>query len=233
MNKVLQIAAAASLVLGTSAQAAKVVNLQPVEIDGQTVRFEKGIPTIEDEVARVMPIRDLDHGSMQFLVAVYNTGETPFNFGVENVRASFKGAPLEVFSRDQLEQKAKSRAMWSQIGYAVLAGAAAASQNNNYTATTYTPRGVYRTVVTQPGLSGGQVATLAAGGGAIALSQIGLQRTLEALGDEIVQTTTVDPNSGYGGRIVIGKAKGAKPGDKVTVQVDVGGSVRDFSFVVR
>lgn len=233
MKKIIQILAAASLVLGSSAQAAKVVSLQPVESEGQTVRFEKGIPTIEDDVARVMPMRDLDHGSMQFLVAVYNAGETPFNFGVENVRASFKGKPLEVFTRDQLEQKAKNRAMWSQIGYAVLAGAAAAAQNNNYRATTYTPRGVYHTVITQPGLSGGQVATLAAGGGAIALSQIGLQRTLEALGDEILQTTTVDPNSGYGGRIVIGKAKGAKPGDKVTVQIDAGGGTRDFSFTVR
>jgi hypothetical protein len=81
-------------------------------------------------------------------------------------------------------------------------------------------------------LSSGQVATLAAGGGAIALSQIGLQKTLEALGDEIVQTTTVDPGSGYGGRVVVGKLKNAKPGDKVSLAVDAGGTVRSFSFSV-
>jgi hypothetical protein len=233
MRKFVQMIAALGLCIGAPAHAEKTVKLEPVASADQVVRFEKGIPTVEDDTVRVMPIRELDHGSMQFLVAVYNTQEIPFNFGIENVSASVGGSQLAVFSREELEKKAKKRAMWSQLGYAMLAGVATAAQNNNYTATTYTPRGVYHTVITQPGLSSGQVATIAAGGGAIALSQIGLQRTLEALGDEILQTTTIDPQTGYGGRVVVAKAKKAKAGDRVTITVDAGGRARDFTFMIR
>ena len=95
--------------------------------------------------------------------------------------------------------KAQKRAMWSQLGYAMLAGLATAGQNNT-TLTTTTPHGVYRTVIEGPVLSDGQIATLAAGGGAVALSQIGLQKTLAQLDDEIIQTTTIDAQTGYGGR---------------------------------
>jgi hypothetical protein len=224
---------ACSLVLGAPVQAAKTINLTPVATEHEEVRYEQGTPTIENEFVRVMPLRELDHGSMQFKVAVFNAGENTFNFGVENIKFSGNGADVGVFTREQLEKKAKKRAMWSQIGYAMLAGVAAAAQINIYTATTYTPRGVYRTVIHQPGLSDGQIATIAAGGGAIALSQIGLQKTLEALGDEIVQTTTVDSGTGYGGRIVVGKLKKAKHGDRVTLDVDTGGTVSQFTFVVQ
>jgi hypothetical protein len=59
---------------------------------------------------------------MQFKVAVFNAGENTFNFGVENIKFSANGADVGVFTREQLEKKAKKRAMWSQIGYAMLAG---------------------------------------------------------------------------------------------------------------
>jgi hypothetical protein len=233
MKKIVCSLAAISLLFSSAAEAAKIVKLAPQVSEGQEIRYEQGTPTIENAMVRVMPLRDLDHGSMQFKVAVFNTSEAPFNFGVENISFTDNGSPVAVFSREQLEKKAKSRAMWSQIGYAMLAGAAAAAQNNNYTATTYTPHGVYHTVIRDPGLSTGQVATIAAGGGAIALSQIGLQKTLEALGEEIVQTTTVDPGTGYGGRIVVAKLKKAKAGDRITLTIDAGGTVSNFTFVMQ
>jgi len=235
MNRLMVVAL--SLAIASPAQAGGGVKFTPLPADGQTVRFEKGIPTIEDDLAvagvRVMPLPMLDHGSMQFKVAVYNKSEKLMNVGVENVSFAHNDQRLAVFTVDELEKKAKSRAMWSQIGYAMLVGAAAAAQNNNTTYTTYTPRGgVYRTVVNNPGLSTGQVATLAAGGGAIALSQIGLQKTLESLNDEILQTTTVDPQSGYGGRIIVEKLKKMKDGDTVAVTVATGDESHVFRFSV-
>ena len=82
------------------------------------------------------------------------------------------------------------------------AGLATAGQNNNTTLTTTTPHDVHRTVIERPGLSDGQIAILAAGGGAVALSQISLQKTLAQLDDEIIETTTIDAQTGHGGRVI-------------------------------
>lgn len=210
---------------------------KPVQGAGQSVRFDQGRPTVEDDLTgagvRIVPIEGLDHGSFQFNVAVFNKTEASFNVGVENVTALHGETKLACFTKDQLAKKAKKRAMWSQIGYAMLAGAAAAAQNNNTTITTTTPRGgVYRTVIQRPGLSDGQIAAVAAGGGAVALSQIGLQKTLEALDGEIIQTTTLDPQMGYGGRVVVEKLKDAKPGDTLVLDVDAGGEHHKFIFTL-
>lgn len=230
------LAAFCSMIFAVSANAGGLV-AKPVQGAGQSVRFDQGRPTIEDDLTgagvRIVPIEGLDHGSFQFNVAVFNKTESSFNVGVENVSALHGGAKLACFTKDQLAKKAKKRAMWSQIGYAMLAGAAAAAQNNNTTITTTTPRGgVYRTVIHRPGLSDGQIATVAAGGGAVALSQIGLQKTLEALDGEIIQTTTLDPQMGYGGRVVIEKLKNARPGDTLVLDVDAGGEHHKFVFTL-
>ena len=232
MKKFMVSLAAASIMVSSTVEA-KTVNLTPVAAEDQDVRYEQGIATVENAVVRITPIRELDHGSLQFKIAVFNDGDRSFNFGVENVTVSHNETEVVVLSREELERKAKSRALWSQIGYAALAGLAAGAQSNTYTATTYTPHGTYRTEVNQPGLSTAQAATLAAGGGAIALSQLGLQRTLAAIGEEIVQTTTVDPGTGYGGRIVIAKLKNARSGDRVTLTVDAGGSPSEFTFTIE
>jgi hypothetical protein len=233
MNKITALTGAVALTFATAGQAAKTGEMTPLPSADQTVRYEQGLPTVENADVRVMPMRELDHGSFQFKVAVFNSGQQPFNFGMENVTASANGAPVQVYTRDELEHKAKHRAMWSQIGYAMLAGVAAAGQSNNIHATTYTPHGVYRTTIYRPGLSNGQLATVAAGGGAIALSQIGLQKTLEQIGDETVQTTTVDPDSGYGGKVVIAKLKKSRAGDKLTLTIDTGGKLNTFTFALK
>lgn len=213
--------------------------IKPAPEPSQVVRFDRGVPTIEEDLpdqqaaVRVVPLPGLDHGSLTFKVAVYNKSKAPFNLGVENASLSHGDEKLAIFTKEDLEKKAKTRAIWSQIGYAALVGVAAAAQNNNTHITTYTPRGgVYRTVINRPGLSDGQVVTVAAGGTAIALSQVGLQKTLEALNDEILQTTTLDPDSGYGGRIVCAKLKKATVGDPIVLTVEINGEKHVFRFLI-
>lgn len=235
-----RIAILASVTLAYAAPAQAKIVIKPIAESSQVIRFDQGVPTIEEDLpdqkaaVRVVPLPGLDHGSLTFKVAVYNKSAEPMNVGVENITFTHGALTLPVFTKDQLASKAKNRAMWSQIGYAALAGVAAAAQSNNTTVTTYAPSGrVYRTVIQRPGLSDGQIATVAAGGGAIALSQIGLNKTLEALDDEIIQTTTLDPESGYGGRIVCSKLKKAKVGDIVALAVEVNGERHLFRFRVE
>ena len=216
------------------------LEIKPAPTSAQVVRFDRGVPTIEEDLpdqqvaVRVVPLPGLDHGSLTFTVAVYNKSKSSMNVGVENMSFSYGSEPLSVFTKEQVESKTKKRAMWSKIGYAVLAGAAVAAQNNNTTVTTYAPRGrVYTTVINRPGLSDGPLASVAFGGGAIALSQIGLNKTLEMLNDEYVQTTTLDPESGYGGRIICSKLKNAKIGEMVVLAVEINGEKHLFQFRVE
>ncbi|MCU6453917.1 hypothetical protein LPN01_07490 [Sphingomonas sp. A2-49] len=225
--------------VSASPVSAKLV-VKPIADANQVIRFNRGIPEIEEDLVgqqaavRVIPLPGLDHGSLSFKVAVYNKSLKTMNVGVENMTFSYGADRLAVFTKEQVESKAKKRAMWSQIGYAMLAGAAAAAQNNNTTVTTYAPSGrIYRTVIERPGLSDGQIAAVAAGGGAVALSQIGLNKTLEMLNDEYIQTTTLDPESGYGGRVICSKLKKAKIGGLVALAIDVNGEQHIFKFRVE
>jgi hypothetical protein len=229
-----------AIMLASATPAYAKLVIKPSADPNQVVRFNQGIPEIEEDLpgqqaaVRVIPLPGLDHGSLAFKVAVYNKSTQTMNVGVENMTFTYGSTKLPVFTKAQVESKAKKRAMWSQIGYAMLAGAAAAAQNNNTTITTYTPSGrIYRTVIERPGLSDGQVAAVAAGGGAIALSQIGLNKTLEMLNDEYVQTTTLDPESGYGGRIICSKLKNAKAGQFVALAIEVNGERHLFKFLIE
>ena len=192
--------------------------VQPVQVGSETVRYVRGDASVslfkEHGSIQVQPLA-FDHGGMSFAVAVYNDGQAPANFDIANIRVAVLGQQTTLLSRDMLEKKAKNRALWKQIGIAAIGGlasAAAASQQDRYTATTYTPRGTYRSVYTAPSAAGQvQAVALAAGTGVgIAAVQNQLERTLSELSTDIVQMTTVDPGDSYGGRIVVSKVKFGK-----------------------
>jgi hypothetical protein len=235
-GRITSVFAAMALLLTATPAFAGDIKITPVALEGQTIRYQKGTPTVEDDLAgsavRVMPLPDMDHGSLQFIVVAYNKGQAPVNLGSENVYLSRGTQRLDCFTKDQLEKQAKNRAMWSQIGMAMLTGVAAGLQDNNTYIATHSRYGSSYTTIRSPGLSNGQLATLDAGAEGIAASQAGLQRTLDNLNDEILQTSTIDPASSYGGRVVVNKIKGAKYPENVSVVVDFGGEIHTFNFTV-
>lgn len=50
------------------------------------------------------------------------------------------------------------------------------------------------------------------------------------LNDEYVQATTLDPESGYGGRIVCSKVNKPRVGEMVVLAVEINGERHLFSF---
>ena len=138
---------------------------------------------------------------------------------------------------ETLEKKAKSRAAWAQVALAMAGGlsaAAAASQRDTYHSTFVTPRGTYRSYYSAPS-SFGQIqaaASIAAAGVGIAAVQNRLDKTLDALGSQIIQLTTVDPDDSYAGTIVFEKVKLTKLPMQVTMTVDWNGRQYPFSFQV-
>ncbi len=212
--------------------------LQPVPVGMETVRFQQGVPTIDlqkpDGVVQLTPL-PMDHGSLAFSVAVYNDGKLPANVDVTSFDVSAGQQKIAVLSREQLESKAKNRAMWASIAVAAaggIAAAAAANQRDTYTHTLYTPRATYRSVYSAPSQAGqvAAAASIAGAGVGIAAIQSQLDQTRQALGDSTVQMTTVDPGDSYAGRIVLEKIKSKVLPLRVAITVNWNGRAYSFAF---
>ncbi|MEL0209320.1 MAG: hypothetical protein VW891_01760, partial [Novosphingobium sp.] len=142
---------------------------------------------------------------------------------------------LAVYSVDQLIGKAKSRARWKQIGVGLLGGlaaSAAASQRDTYYGSLHTPHGSYFSTYSAPSAVGQLQATaLAAGTGySIAVIQSNLDSTREALGETVIQTTTLDPGQSYAGKIVLQKVTSTKRPERVSIVVNWNGEQYPFAF---
>lgn len=212
--------------------------VQPVQVGNETVRFEQGEATVELYSERgsvqIQPL-PTDHGSLAFYVGIFNAGDQPANIDITNFTVRAGSQPLPVFSRQELEKKAKNRAMWTQIGLVAvggLAAAGAASQRDTYRSTLYTPRGVYRGYYSAPSTAGQiQAAAITAGTGyAVYKVQEQLDRTRQELANSVVQLTTVDPGESYGGKIVVAKIKDKKLPKEVTVELNWNGEIYPFHF---
>lgn len=168
-------------------------------------------------------------------MAVFNGGDTPANIDVSNFTGTVAGVTFGAFTKDELIQRAENRAAWTQVGLALLGGvaaAAAASQNDTYRTTLYTPRGVYSAVTTGPS-SIGQVQAAASIAGAsvgIARVQDELDRKREMLANEVLQTTTVDPGTGHGGQVMLHKFKMKKLPQTLRLSVSWNGEDYPFEF---
>ncbi|SLJ86871.1 hypothetical protein [Novosphingobium mathurense] len=240
MNKLKLAAGVVLFSISTQAAAEPKWLVQPIQNGEQAVRYEKGVPTVDmelrDGVVQITPL-PFDHGSLVFGIAVYNDADRPANIGIENVHATFGSKSVPVFSKDELVRRAKNRATWSQIGLALvggLAAAGAASQRDHYRNTFITPHGTYRSYWSMPSAAGQfQATAIAAGTGVgIAAIQSQLDRTVEALGDQVVQLTTVDPGESYAGKIVIDKVKPGSFPAPVTILIDWNGERYPFTFQI-
>ena len=224
--------------MSSAALAGDNVAVQPIQVGSETVRFNQGVPTLDLQLphgaVQVTPLA-MDHGGLAFGVAVLNTGDQPANFDITSLDVHAGQQALPVFSREQLEAKAKKRAMWASIALAAVGGlsaAAAASQRDYYQSTLVTPRGTYRATYSAPSTAGQiQAAAITAGTGVgIASIQSALDQTRAALGASTVQLTTVNPGEGYGGRVVLPKIKNKALPQRVDMVVRWNGENYAFAF---
>jgi hypothetical protein len=207
----------------------------------QKVNFLRGIPTVTRDVeghgaVQITPL-PVDHGSMSFLVVYYNGEATPTNFGVENIRATVGGENLQIFTERDMEHKAKNRAAWTAFGMAILGAVATAAQSSNSYSNTYvnTPHGGYsfHTYYHDSGLNGAQAATIGATGAALYLNEANLRNTIDNLSQNYLQTTTIDPNNGFGGKVAIHKLNGKQQGLPIVLTVTVNGVDYPITFSIN
>ncbi|WP_066660181.1 MULTISPECIES: hypothetical protein [unclassified Sphingomonas] len=214
--------------------------VHPVRLGDEAIRFYKGTPTIDiDGKNGAVQISTLpmDHGSFSFSVAVLNKSATGSDFDVGNVTAEVEGKEYAAFTKDELERKAKNRAMWAAIAIGVAGGfaaAAAASQRDEYRATMITPRGTYRAYYSAPSAVGQVQAAAISAGTVYSLARVqdNLDQTRAALGDAIVQRTTIDPDESYAGQVILQKIKLKTLPQKLTIRVRWNGEDYRFGFLV-
>lgn len=205
---------------------------------GQSVRYVQGVASTLAE-GRNLSVQVTPHGlgdkdRLVYSVAVYNRGEEPFNFGVENVSVQAAGAPVRVFTYAELERMAKNDATTALVLTALAGGvaAAAAASGPTYRSTTTTPYGTYTTTATNYAAQA-VAASVASASTAAQMNNISanLDNTLISLGGSVLQTTTIDPDNSYGGQVIADRVTVPDAGVLPTnFLVEVNGERFDFAF---
>jgi len=227
--------------LPTPAFAGAPMTLYPERLGAETARFERGDATVSLKLPsgtvqiRPMPV---EKGRVAFSVAVFNDSRRSANFGPENISATVNGVPVAIPTHDQLAQQAQDKARAARIGTALVAGvlagaASTASNHGTYYRRVGGPHHGYVQAIhwedNTPGIVG---AAAAVAGGALVIKGIDdkLDYTLQQLGGEALQTTTIDPGSTFGGLIVVPEAARGDRYAHIRIDVTFGGATYPFAF---
>lgn len=241
MRPTLYVVSSLALVLAPlGAQAGEKKEVQPVQLEEETVRYNQGVATVDlrgkDGAVQVTPL-EMDHGSYAFGIGVYNLSGQPAEIDVSDFTMEMNGVTVAPFTRKQLEKQAASRAAWASFAVALAGGLsayAAASQQNHYRTTLITPRGTYQAFSTGPNIGGQVAASAIVAGTGITLASIQnrLDETRQALGDQIVQRTTLDPGESYAGKVILAKMKrnSSQVPQPMTIMVHFNGEDYRFGF---
>lgn len=229
------------LLSATSAQAGKPFDIHGLVVGGEGARYVKGVPTLDLQQQRgAIELRSLGfyNNRPMFAIAFYNAGAEPVNIGLDDIHVTVNGAPLTVFPVEELERQAKHKAWWSQFAIAMLGGVSAglsASQRNHSYGTITGPYGTYSVHTSYPSLAGQLQANQISMNTAwsIAAIQYQLDRTIELINDHVVQRTTVDPGSTYGGLLIMDKLKRGDPPFELHLDVDWNGERYPFAYVMQ
>lgn len=225
---------------------ASTYTMTPVISSDQTVRYDQGRATTDQVgkqgAVKVTPVRVAEDGRLVFAVAALNTSNTPVTFGVENISMlDATGNGVRVFTHDELVRQAKNRATWAAVATALAGASAAYAANQNAyrttNATMMAPGGRLYTYSAQTydptaAAIGTAAATAATGATLYAISNT-LDRTIAGLGEEILQTTTIDPNQAWGGQVIAAKLPGSSWPRDVEIKVQWNGETFPFKFKVN
>ena len=235
------VALCGALLFATSAQAGKPFDIHGLIVGNEGARYVKGVPTLDLQQTRgAIELRSLGfyNNRPMFAIAFYNAGPEPVNIGLEDIHVTSNGEALRVFPVEELERQAKHKAWWSQFAIAMLGGVSAglaASQRNTYHSTITGPYGTYSVHASYPSLAGQLQAENISLNTAwsIAAIQYQLDRTIDLINDHVVQRTTIDPGSTYGGLIIMDKLKRGDPPFEMHLDVDWNGERYPFAYVMQ
>lgn len=229
--------AASLIAVPVTALAAEPV-VQALQAGDESVRYDKGVPTVDigqrNGAVQLRPL-PMEHGSLVFAVTVFNYANLPANIDIGNIAVQVGADQVGIMHVDRLIKKAKNRTWWSQLGVAMLGGlgsAAASSQRDNYYGSFSTPYTTYQSHYSAPSIAGQIRAARIEDQTVMTMSamQAQLDATREALSDQVLQLTTVDPGEIYAGKIILEKFRTSKLPQQLSITVNWNGEQYPFAF---
>jgi hypothetical protein len=208
----------------------------------QTLRYEQGTPTTFSDMAsssvQVTPLGVNNDRRLVFGVAAFNKGRAPSNFGVESLSlADDKVASVHIFTTEEIVHEAKVRAAWAQVAIALSGAAAAYAANanayqttNGYVAGPYGTSTFSATTYDPAAATLGTAAAVAGTAYGITAVQHSLDSSIANARTTMLQTTTVDPGSSYGGTTIADDIRDYP--QNVSLSVNWNGDVHVFKFNV-
>lgn len=232
--------AASALLAGCSTP----YNISPVADASQQVRYDHGKPTTYSEKSRgavqVTPLGVNADNRLGFSIAVFNKSDNPADFGVENLAVLQQdGTPDKVMTSVELEHEAEVKAAWAQVAMVVIGGLDAyEAGRHSYSTTNAVVRTPYgsaaihaRTYDAAAAYQTGHDIGVATGAD-IASIQSSLDTTLQSIGQNVLQTTTVDPGDATAGIAVVDALSSSSFPQDVVLHVNWNGEDHVFHFTV-
>lgn len=215
----------AALVLMTGCASAPEYKMVPTADHGVGVRFAKGdaMMVSSGRLGSVMlfPVRYNNSNKLYFLVGAFNLSRDPINFGAEDVRVRLdNGEYLGVQDFDYLREEAKRNAQRELAAAWVSAGIDGVLAYQDHKESPDRFDTAYRTTTGE--LFASQ-----------AVIEARLLRAVRDRGRVVLQTTTIDPGSTFGGAIFtqqISIPQGAAR--TIDVQVNLGGEPHAFRIAM-
>ena len=233
-------AACAAILCGCSTP----YSISPVAAGSQEVRYDHGKPTtysvMNHGVVQITPLGVNKDDRLGFEIAVFNKGTLPANFGTENLSVVQQdGTPGKVMTTVELEHEAEVKATWAKVAMVVAGGLDAyVAGRNSYRTTNATVRTPYgnasihaRTYDAAAAYQAGHDIGVETAAG-IDSVQASLDETIHSIGQNVLQTTTVDPGMSTGGIAVVDSLSSSNFPQDIVLQVGWNGDSHLFHFTV-
>lgn len=230
---------------------ASTMQLAPEALNGQRHIYQQGIETIISQKSTVVEIRPASNSYRsnvrpQFVVAVFNGTNQPFDFSTENIQVYSDEKPIRVFTYDELVQEARRKMAWAAVaaalgGYARTMQAANSGYTYHYgTTNAYAYGSNGQSAYGYGSYSGysynaaaAQQAEYAANAETAqemqAINNAGAQ-TLSSLASTILKKTTVMPGAWYGGAVTMAPFPDPSQPHEIKVLVTTGNDRHEFMF---
>jgi hypothetical protein len=218
----------------------------------QTVRYSQGVGTVvekhlDHEVFMYPTFRAQGTATPTFTIGYANNSAEAVNFTPENVKAYFRGQPVEIYTYNQRIAEIQSEKQGKQIALAILGGLAAGAAaygashqtyQNNYSGFVAGHHGVTtfagtNTVQVYDPLAGIVAGTVVAGATGLGIRQLEFNaQNQEQAANSLLQENTVDPLHMVAGELMVKNCCDPypSPNDTLRFEVTANGTTSVFEF---
>ncbi len=201
--------------------------IQIISDETAEISYVRGVPQANRSVGQNFVSFTISHdgtGRPAFILMITNGTERPFNVSHDDFAFTYAdGSPIQSYTTEDLEKKAKSTAFWSSVA----ASLAASAGNTNYATTTvHTP---YGTSTVHSSWTDQRAANDDMRMYGAAIAERNAQRSAEI--NDVLTLETIHPGETVGRMLVTNKTRMAQHGGAIIMTGKIDGV--PFSFTIK